>query len=175
MGARSSQRATILDVALRLMLERGVGALTIAEVADRVGVTKAAVWHHFHVKEEILSALAEPALSALEALVVCAPPPDELRASVAEVLVEHRAVMAVLLRDPGVGHASPKVGRRAEEAVAALRAALLGPRPPREARLRGAAALGAVGGALALGAADPATPALRKAVDAALATLSGPG
>lgn len=52
-------RRALLDAALHILDEEGVHALTLREVARRVGVTQAAPYHHFADKEAILAALAE--------------------------------------------------------------------------------------------------------------------
>lgn len=52
-------RRALLDAALALITEGGAHALTLREVARRVGVTQAAPYHHFADKEAILAAVAE--------------------------------------------------------------------------------------------------------------------
>lgn len=52
-----STRDRILDVALRLFTEKGFDATSLQEVADELGVTKAALYYHYRSKEDILLAL----------------------------------------------------------------------------------------------------------------------
>lgn len=55
--ARGSTRERILDVALELFTEQGYDKTSLREIADRLGVTKAALYYHFERKEDILFAL----------------------------------------------------------------------------------------------------------------------
>ena len=51
---RGVTRDRILDVALELFNEQGYDKTSLREIAERVGVTKAALYYHFERKEEIL-------------------------------------------------------------------------------------------------------------------------
>jgi AcrR family transcriptional regulator len=53
-------RQRILDAATELFVERGYEATSLREIAERVGVTKAALYYHFPGKEDLLRALLEP-------------------------------------------------------------------------------------------------------------------
>ena len=53
-------RQRILDAATELFIERGYEATSLREIAERVGVTKAALYYHFPGKEDLLRALLEP-------------------------------------------------------------------------------------------------------------------
>lgn len=48
----------IIDAAVGAMAERGVGSLTVAEVAGSCGVSSALVYYHFSTKEKLLRAAA---------------------------------------------------------------------------------------------------------------------
>ena len=59
-GGRSEAgdtRERILDVALDLFLEQGYDGTSLREIAERLGVTKAALYYHFPSKEDIFRAL----------------------------------------------------------------------------------------------------------------------
>jgi len=51
---RGSTRERILDVALELFIEQGYDKTSLREIAERLGVTKAALYYHFERKEDIL-------------------------------------------------------------------------------------------------------------------------
>jgi AcrR family transcriptional regulator len=53
-------RQRILDVSAELFVEQGYDATSLREIAERLGVTKAALYYHFTSKDEILRALLEP-------------------------------------------------------------------------------------------------------------------
>ena len=59
----SDTRQEILDVALELFIEHGYDRTSLRAIAERVGVTKAALYYHFASKEDILLALVEPILT----------------------------------------------------------------------------------------------------------------
>ena len=54
---RSDLRERILDTALELFNEQGYDATSLRELAERLGVTKAALYYHFKSKADILLAL----------------------------------------------------------------------------------------------------------------------
>ena len=56
----SATRSRILATALRMFVEQGYDKTSLREVADEVGVTKAALYYHFKTKDDIArAALAE--------------------------------------------------------------------------------------------------------------------
>lgn len=59
-GRRS--RAEILDVASRLMAERGYAATSLSVLAAEAGLPKSAIYHHFHSKAGLLTAVMERGL-----------------------------------------------------------------------------------------------------------------
>jgi AcrR family transcriptional regulator len=53
----SDTRQRILDVALDLFTEQGYDGTSLRQIAEQLGVTKAALYYHFESKEDILMAL----------------------------------------------------------------------------------------------------------------------
>jgi len=53
----ASTRERILNVALELFTEKGFDGASLREIAERLGVTKAAIYYHFASKDDILMAL----------------------------------------------------------------------------------------------------------------------
>jgi AcrR family transcriptional regulator len=51
---RGATRERILDVALQLFNEQGYDKTSLREIANRLGITKAALYYHFERKEDIL-------------------------------------------------------------------------------------------------------------------------
>ncbi|MCX4748263.1 TetR/AcrR family transcriptional regulator [Kitasatospora sp. NBC_01287] len=51
---RSGTRARIIAVALELFSEQGYEKTSLREIADRLGVTKAALYYHFKTKDDIV-------------------------------------------------------------------------------------------------------------------------
>jgi AcrR family transcriptional regulator len=54
---KSDTRQRILDVALDLFTEQGYDGTSLRQIAEQLGVTKAALYYHFESKEDILMAL----------------------------------------------------------------------------------------------------------------------
>lgn len=57
----------ILDVSLKLFLEKGYDNTTIQDIVDHLEVTKGAVYHHFKSKEDILSAALDDSSAGIMA------------------------------------------------------------------------------------------------------------
>jgi AcrR family transcriptional regulator len=103
----SAAEMRIIEAALVLFAERGVGGTSLQMMADAVGVTKAAIYHQFKTKEEIVLAAAEIVLASLEAAVEAAEAersPSRARevmiAGMIDAGVERRRVVSILQRDP---------------------------------------------------------------------------
>ena len=76
-------------------------------IADAIGVTKAAVYHQYNTKEEIILAVAQVVLARLEAAVTAAEAErsrsrarEVLIAQMIDLAVERRRMASVLQRDP---------------------------------------------------------------------------
>lgn len=69
---RGDTRARIQEIALELFAERGYDHTSLREIADRLGVTKAALYYHFQSKEEIIEATGAEFLAELDELVAWA-------------------------------------------------------------------------------------------------------
>ena len=64
----ASTRDRILSIARDLFVEQGFAGTSLQQIADRVGVTKAALYYHFKSKDDLLLALVTPAIVEIEAL-----------------------------------------------------------------------------------------------------------
>ena len=56
---RSDTRERIVNVALELFAEQGYEQTSLREIADRLGVTKAALYYHFKTKDDIVHGIVE--------------------------------------------------------------------------------------------------------------------
>ncbi|EFC82420.1 TetR/AcrR family transcriptional regulator [Parafrankia sp. EUN1f] len=65
----SAAQVRVLTAALDLFADNGVAGTTLQMIADRMGVTKAAIYHQFRTKEEIVIATADHHSVPLEAAV----------------------------------------------------------------------------------------------------------
>lgn len=66
---RGNTRQRIQDVALELFAEQGYEKTSLREIAERLGVTKAALYYHFKTKEEIIVSLFEDLTKPIEELI----------------------------------------------------------------------------------------------------------
>ena len=69
---RTDTREQIRAVALEMFAERGYAGTSLREIAERLGVTKAALYFHFRTKEEILTAILRGYLDGIATLVAAA-------------------------------------------------------------------------------------------------------
>ncbi len=68
MREQTGTRARIQEIALRLFTEQGYEATSLREIAEELGVTKAALYYHFKTKEDIVVSLAERVAEAVDDL-----------------------------------------------------------------------------------------------------------
>ncbi|MFD5446594.1 TetR/AcrR family transcriptional regulator [Streptomyces sp. NPDC003470] len=66
---RGDTRQRIQDVALGLFAEQGYEKTSLREIAERLDVTKAALYYHFKTKEEILVSIFEDLTRPIEDLI----------------------------------------------------------------------------------------------------------
>jgi AcrR family transcriptional regulator len=112
--AEGERRAQILRAAGDLFRQRGFAAVSLADVAVGVGVTKATVLHHFGSKEALYAAVMAAALAGIGASIRRTaggsdPVPDKLRtlAHTAIVWVDADADLDTMLHDADE-HLSPE-------------------------------------------------------------------
>ena len=104
--ARSAGAQRVLDAAVELFAEHGFDGTSLQQIADRLEVTKAAVYYHFRTKDDLLVAVVGPAFDELEALLAEAEalPRDTARQKRAlevfgEYLLRHRGAAKWMERD----------------------------------------------------------------------------
>jgi AcrR family transcriptional regulator len=103
----TTAQARIVEAALVLFAEHGISGTSLQMIADAIGVTKAAVYHQYNTKDEIVLAVAQSVLAGLDAAATAAEA-ERSRARAREVLVsrmielavERRRMASVLQRDP---------------------------------------------------------------------------
>jgi AcrR family transcriptional regulator len=106
-AAHTPAQTRVIDAALALFAERGIGGTSLQMIADAIGVTKAAVYHQYHTKEEIVLAVAEVVLAGLEHALLAAESErspararDALIAGMIDLAIERRQMAGILQRDP---------------------------------------------------------------------------
>ena len=124
-GVRAEQarrtRAGIQSAALALFAARGYDATSLQDIADELGLTKAAVYYHFPSKLELLQSICEPVYERVAAIVAKAAAQtsrqrriDAVADGFADLTVSRRATISVLAADP-VMHGRMKACSKMED------------------------------------------------------------
>ncbi|GAA2204700.1 TetR family transcriptional regulator [Nonomuraea monospora] len=71
-GRRTDTRERIQQVALELFAERGYDKTSLQEVAERLEITRPALYYHFRTKEDILASVVERLCDSIDELVAWA-------------------------------------------------------------------------------------------------------
>ena len=177
--SRIGTREEILSTALELFLAQGYEATSLREIAERLEITKAALYYHFPAKEQLVVELTRRFLNDLADLVATAravrqePRQDcqmTLLSAYLDLLVAHHRVVDLLSRNPATQN-HPDVGLRGRTLVDAFSSELAGTDATAEDRLRVACAIGTIH-AVALTPLAEAGKAKGVILGAALAALS---
>jgi len=150
-GRRGDTRARIQQVALELFAEQGYERTSLREIAERLGVTKAALYYHFKSKEDIVRSFTEDYFARMDALIAWGrdQPPSarsghELLDRYISIVMEGSEVFRFLERNQASLHGSEDGKRRFEQfrpRVNALIEIITGPGAPPRSHVRAAAAL----------------------------------
>ena len=172
-SASISTKDRILATAAELFAQRGFSSASLQDVADRLGITKAALYYHFDSKDEILVTVLRPYLEAADEFLdrhSADQDPHLLLAEYLDLLHEFRTALDVIAFDRSVLN-HPEIGEISHAQTLRLRRLLAGEAASIEAEIAASAALGAVRAAAAL-TRNTDDPAVRQAVlRAALAAL----
>jgi AcrR family transcriptional regulator len=152
---RTDTRSRVQKVALELFAEQGYEKTSLREIAERLGVTKAALYYHFKSKEDIVHSFTDDYFAEIDDLVDWAKDQPRTDATSREIL--HRYVGIVLagsevFRFLHQNQASVQAMRAGKDRFARFRGRLdalvdilAGPDAPLRDRVRATAALLSVG------------------------------
>lgn len=175
-GRRTDTRVRIHEVALEVFTEHGYERATMREIADRLGVTRPALYYHYRSKEDILASVHDELAASVDDLLAWAGGQPATRATRRELLRRLHALMS------GPWRAFSRFAQANEAAMRDLSAtasfahrmdqvgALLGPADSVEGRLKGRLALTALFMATARGSQLRGTDAERMAAALDVAT-----
>ena len=172
---RSDTKAGIRAVALELFGLKGYEKTSLREIAERLDLTKAALYYHFPSKGELLRSLVEPLRLDAEDLVRRfgdgVNDPGEALGAYFDLCVRHGSLMRALLNDLGslneVGLVDLIMDWRRR-----LDAALVGEEPTIPARMGAVVALGGIQDVAVMFPREEAAAHRETAVAIALAALS---
>ncbi|OBI79726.1 TetR family transcriptional regulator [Mycobacterium sp. E740] len=95
-----------------LFTRHSYAGTSLQMIADELGFTKAAIYHHFRTREQLLAAVLEPMFAQLRAIIDAAESQRGARARAEQMLsgyadlsVRNRGLAAVLAADPSVATA----------------------------------------------------------------------
>uniref|UniRef100_A0AAU2JV55 TetR/AcrR family transcriptional regulator n=1 Tax=Streptomyces sp. NBC_00049 TaxID=2903617 RepID=A0AAU2JV55_9ACTN len=91
---RGDTRQRIQDVALELFVEQGYEKTSLREIAERLEVTKAALYYHFKTKEDIIISLFEDLTRPIDELIEWAQGEPRTLETKCEVLRRYSEAMA---------------------------------------------------------------------------------
>jgi len=150
----SAAQTRVITAALELFARHGVGGTSLQMIADEIGVTKAAVYHQYKTKDEIILAAAESELRRLEAVIEVAENEssskrarDSLIVGIVDLAIDRGRSASTILSDPVI------VGFFAEhdefrDVMHRLRHILVGDDTAPQARIRTAMLIAAISGAI---------------------------
>ncbi|MGE0214409.1 TetR/AcrR family transcriptional regulator [Mycolicibacterium sp.] len=102
-------RQRLIDVAIELFKRHSVAGTSLQMISDELGLTKSAIYHHFRTRDELLSAIMEPLIAEVTALVEAAESfrgararADAMLCGYAALAAANRELLPLLTGDPGV-------------------------------------------------------------------------
>jgi AcrR family transcriptional regulator len=102
-------RQRLVDAAIALFIRHSFAGTSLQMIADELGLTKAAIYHHFRTREQLLTAILEPIIDKLSAVVDDAEEQRGVNARAERMLngyarlaVENPMLVSVLASDPSV-------------------------------------------------------------------------
>ncbi|MFI0452687.1 TetR/AcrR family transcriptional regulator [Actinomadura sp. 6N118] len=74
----SATKQRILEVARELFVQQGVQRTSLQEIADRLGITKPALYYHFSSREDLVRSIVQPIIDEEEAFLASQEALDEV-------------------------------------------------------------------------------------------------
>ena len=142
-------KARILAIATELFASQGYTGTSIADIAQRLGTTPAALYYHFASKADVLDGLLAEPIAGYAALAERASAgtttPVELLAAFIDFTARSHVLIPIVSGDPAVrAQLDARLPRTPSDMFADVITALAGPDPDRAALLRAHAAFAVV-------------------------------
>ena len=145
--ASTSTRERIIEVAIELFARQGYGGTSLRHIAEQLNITKAAVYHHFHTKDDIARVVVGRALdvqqAATDRLTVAGTDPAAWQRAlpqIIDIVIGHRQLLYALERDEDTYKAlfanDPAIGTRLSDEGASLAGLLADPTVDPAVRVR---------------------------------------
>lgn len=168
-------RERIQAAALELFAAHGVRQTSLRQIAERLGLTKPALYYHFSSRDDLVASLVQPLVDDIEAFLAEDEKagrwePRDLLGRYFDISYRHRAVTALMVRDMAalsdIGFVERVVAWRHR-----LMTLLVGADADVADRARAIVALGGLGDCLVLLGDTPVETLKAAALDAACAAL----
>jgi AcrR family transcriptional regulator len=150
----TAPQARIIEAALVLFAEHGIGGTSLQRIADAIGVTKAAVYQQYNTKDEIILAVAEFVVAGLDEAAAAAEA-ERSRPRAREVLIARMIDLAVANRRmASILHQDPVMVRLLDQhepfrlVFERMNRVMMGGASDPQARIRAAMLIAAIGGAV---------------------------
>ena len=153
---RGDTRERIQAVALELFAEQGYDKTSLREIAERLGVTKAALYYHFHSKEDIVRSFTREYTADLDALIAWGseqPATPQSRAAIlaryADIVMARLGVIRFMEQNQAALHTLMGDGEQRKkmfrEQFSKLRGVIVAPGAPLRDRVRATMAITSIG------------------------------
>ena len=144
---RGGTKARILAIATELFASQGYTGTSIADIAQRLGTTPAALYYHFASKAAVLDGLLAEPMARYRRLAeqAAVAKPEELLAAFIDLTAHSHALIPIVSGDPAVrALLDERLPRKPSDMFDDVITALAGPNPDRAALLRAHAAFAVV-------------------------------
>ncbi|WP_224366718.1 TetR/AcrR family transcriptional regulator [Hyalangium versicolor] len=142
----SDTKARIQAAARELFAQRGVQQTSLSDIAERLGITKPALYYHFDSREALVTSIVQPMLDHMEEVLISREAvkhhdPRVLLSDYFDLLYQHRDIMLMVLHNPST-LSTLNLTERVLKWRHRLMALLLGPKPSLARRIRAVVAVG---------------------------------
>ncbi|MFI6594734.1 TetR/AcrR family transcriptional regulator [Nonomuraea sp. NPDC050536] len=170
--AGSDTKERIQAVARELFVEQGIQNTSLRQIADRLGITKPALYYHFTSRDDLVRSIVQPLVEEMEAFVDGREHGDGrgLIEDYFDLIWRHRDVLGMMVRELST-LAYMDLGTRMFAWRRRLILLLLGPDPTRAQHVAATVALGGLSDCAVEYADVPAEQVKPAAVAAALGAL----
>jgi AcrR family transcriptional regulator len=174
-GRSTDTRDRVLEVALGLFVRHGFSRTTLQDIADELGLTRAALYYHYRSKDDLIASLIQPAKDDVDGFLAqasSATPTRELLEEFFDLNYRHRHIFFALVRDP-TGLSSVDAEGWVTELAAQAQRLLAGEDPTPEQRIRAVVAINGLSRCATMLADIPHDELRRRSVDLALDIVEG--
>lgn len=176
-GRTTDTRERVLRAARRRFTEQGFAATSLRDIADELGITKAALYYHFPRKADLVREVLAPMADDIDAWFDQAEASDattrELLTDYFDVVRHHHDLIIMVTREPATLEIAD-IGARVAHWVVRAQRVFSGPNADLEARVRTTLAIGGLARVTSFLEVDDDVELRRLAVQAALDALGVP-